>query len=69
LALSLKKFGRIAFLYDRNARPVTGYGTVGNQSMWQSFMNRAKVQLKGITRIFHSTDHYEDSEDNLIKNE
>ena len=68
LALSLKKFGKIAFLYDRKARPVTGYGTVGNQSMWQSFMDRTTVQLKGITRIFHSTDHYEDSEDNLVKN-
>ena len=67
LALSLKKYGKISFLYDRKARPVTGYGTVGNQSMWQSLMNRAKVQLKGITRIFHSTDHYEDSEDNLVK--
>lgn len=67
LALSLKKYGKISFLYDRKVRPVTGYGTVGNQSMWQSLMDRAKVQLKGITRIFHSTDHYEDSEDNLVK--
>ena len=67
LALSLKKFGKIAFLYDRKARPVTGYGTIGNQSMWQSFVNHVKIQGKGITRIFHSTNHYEDSEDNLIK--
>lgn len=68
LALSLKKFGKIAFVYDRKARPVTGYGTIGNQSMWQSFVNHVKIQMKGITRIFHSTDHYEDSEDNLVKN-
>ena len=68
LALSLKKFGKIAFLYNRSARPVTGYGTIGNQSMWQSFVDHVKVQIKGITRIFHSTDHYEDSEDNLVKN-
>lgn len=68
LALSLKKFGKIAFLYNRKARPVTGYGTIGNQSMWQSFVDHVKVQIKGITRIFHSTDHYEDSEDNLVKN-
>ena len=67
LALSLKKFGKIVFLYDRKARPVTGYGTIGNQSMWQSFVNHVKIQGKGITRIFHSTNHYEDSEDNLIK--
>ena len=66
LALSLKKFGKIAFLYDRKARPVTGYGTIGQQSMWQSFVNHVKVQGKGITRIFYSTNRYEDSEDNLI---
>lgn len=68
LALSLKKFGKIAFLYDRKARPVTGYGTIGNQSMWQSFANHVKVQIKGITRIFYSTDYYMDSEDNLVNN-
>lgn len=67
LALSLKKYGKIAFLYDRNARPVTGYGTIGNQSMWQSFVDHVKVQIKGIGRIFYKTDHYEDSEDNLVK--
>lgn len=68
LALSLKQFGKIAFLYDRQARPVTGYGTIGNQSMWRSFVDRVKIQMRGITRIFHSTDHYEDTEDNLVKN-
>lgn len=67
LALSLKKFGKIAFLYNRNARPVTGYGTIGNQSMWQSFVDHVKVQIKGIGRIFYKTDHYEDTEDNLVK--
>lgn len=68
LALSLKKFGRIAFLYNRKARPVTGYGTIGNQSIWKSFWDHAKIQGKGLTRIFHKTDHYEDTEDNLVKN-
>ena len=67
LALSLKKFGKIVFLYNRKARPVTGYGTIGNQSMWQSFVDHVRIQLRGITRIFHSTDHYDDSEDNLVK--
>lgn len=67
LALSLKKFGKIAFLYDHKARPVTGYGTIG-QSMWQSFVDHVRIQLRGITRIFHSTDHYDDAEDNLVKN-
>ena len=67
LALSLKPYGRIAFLYHRKARPVTGYGTIGSQSIWQSFIQHVKVQGKGITRIFFKKDHYEDSEDNLVK--
>lgn len=67
LALSLKQFGKIAFLYNRKARPVTGYGTLNEESLWQSFLYRVKVQLKGITRIFYTKDHYEDSEDNLVK--
>lgn len=67
LALSLKPFGKIAFLYNRKARPVTGYGTIGSQSLWQSFIQHVKVQGKGITRIFYKKDHYEDSDDNLVK--
>lgn len=67
LALSLKKFGKIAFLYNRKARPVTGYGTLNEESLWQSFLYRVKVQMKGISRIFFKKDHYEDSEENLVK--
>jgi len=68
LALELKRYGRITFLYNRKARPVTGYGTLNEGSILKSLWKRAKVQLQGITRIFHKTDHYKDSEDNLIKN-
>jgi len=67
LALSLKPFGKISFLYIFNERPVTGYGTIGSQSLWQSFIKRVKVQGKGIFRIFFKKDHYEDRDDNLIK--
>lgn len=66
LALSLKPFGKIEFLYHRKARPVTGYGTIGSQSLWQSFVQHVKIQGKGICRIFFKKDHYEDSEDNLL---
>lgn len=66
LALSLKPFGKIAFLYHRQARPVTGYGTIGSQSLWQSFVQHVKIQSKGLSRIFFKKDHYEDSEDNLV---
>ena len=68
LALSLKKFGRIAFLYNRKARPVTGYGTLNESSLLQGLWHRVKYQLRGITRIFYATDHYEDSEDNIVNN-
>lgn len=68
LALSLKKFGKIAFLYNRKARPVTGYGTLNEGSLLRSFWNRVKYQMKGIARVFYSKEHYEDSEDNLLKN-
>ena len=67
LALSLKPYGKIAFLYNRQARPVTGYGTIGSQSLWQSFIQHVKIQGKGISRIFFKKDHYEDSVDNLVK--
>ena len=67
LALSLKKYGRIAFVRNRKARPVPGYGTLRNGSLLGSLAFRAKVQLKGISRIFFTNDKYEDSEDNLIK--
>ena len=67
LALSLKPFGKIAFLYNRKARPVTGYGTIGSQSLWQSFVQHVKIQGKGISRVFFKKEHYEDSDENIIK--
>lgn len=67
LALELKRFGKIVFLYDRHARPITGYGTLGQGSLMSSLWHRAKVQLRGITRIFYSKQHYEDSPDNILK--
>lgn len=66
LALELKKFGRVAFLYKRKVRPVTGYGTVNEKSLFQSFLNRVRIQMKGISRIFYKTEHYEDTEENLM---
>ena len=67
LALELKKYGKISFVYNRRIRPVTGYGTIGQESLWKSFIHHAKFQLKGILRIFYKTDNYEDTEDNLVK--
>ena len=67
LALELKKYGRIAFLYNRKARPVTGYGTLSSEPLWKSLWKRIKIQGRGITRIFYKKDHYEDSPDNLVR--
>jgi len=66
MALALKKYGRIAFVRNRKARAVTGYGTNDQESVWHTLWHHAKVQLKGISRIFYKKEHYEDSEDNLI---
>lgn len=67
MALALKKYGKIVFVRDGRCRAITGYGTIGEESLWQSFVSHVKQQLKGISRIFYKTDHYEDTEDNLVK--
>lgn len=67
LALELKKYGRIAFLYCRKARPVTGYGTLGERSMLSILAERVKVQSRHLLGMFHKQEHYEDTDDNLIK--
>ena len=68
MALALKKYGKIKFVRDSRCRAITGYGTIGQQSVWQSFCTHVKIQIRGISRIFYKTDHYEDSEDNLVGN-
>ena len=67
MALNLKKYGKIKFVRDSRCRAITGYGTIGQQSLWQSFVDHVRIQMRGITRVFHQTDHYEDAEDNLVK--
>ena len=67
LALELKRFGKISFVYNRKIRPITGYGTIGQVSLWNTFWNHTKIQLKGISRIFYKVDHYEDQDDNLVE--
>jgi glycosyltransferase involved in cell wall biosynthesis len=67
MAFNLKKYGRIVFVRDRRCRAVTGYGTIGNKPMYISFFENIRTQLKGVSRIFHKTDHYVDSDDNLVK--
>lgn len=67
LALGLKRYGRIDFLYSRHARVVTGYGTLNESSMFQSLLKRVKIQGRALVGMFHTKEHYEDSEDNIIR--
>ncbi|MBQ0060383.1 MAG: glycosyltransferase family 2 protein [Bacteroidales bacterium] len=68
LALGLKQYGKIKFLHNRKARPVTGYGTVGTDgSFFKSFWNRIVMRLKGIGSLFTQKEKYEDEEGNLVK--
>jgi len=66
MALALKKYGKIAFVRNRKARAITGYGTNDQTSVWETFKHHAKIQLKGISRIFYRKNLYEDSEENII---
>ncbi|MFV0325724.1 MAG: glycosyltransferase family 2 protein [Bacteroides xylanisolvens] len=69
LALQLKQFGKIAFVRNRKARAVTGYGTVGaDGSFFNSFKVRVVKGLKGIGGIFTKKKEYKDEDSNLIKN-
>lgn len=67
MALALKKYGKIKFVYDRRCKAMTGYGTIGEHSVWQSLVQHVKIQGRGLSRIFYKTDHYDDAEDNLVK--
>jgi hypothetical protein len=66
MALSLKKYGRIKFVRDRRCMAVISCEAMGDQTIWQRFLQNVKVQGKDITRIFFKKDYYEDSKDNLI---
>lgn len=68
LALQLKQFGKIAFIRNRKARAVTGYGTVGaDGSLFNSFKVRVIKGLKGIGGLFTKKKEYKDEDSNLIK--
>lgn len=68
LALGLKKFGKIAFVRQRKARAVTGYGTVGaDGTLLNSFKVRTVRALKGLGGLFIKKTVYKDDDSNLIK--
>lgn len=68
LALGLKQYGRIHFLHNRAARPVTGYGTVSaDGSFFRSFWNRVTYRLQRVGSLFTRKEHYEDEDSNLVR--
>ena len=67
MALALKKYGKIVFVRDCRCKAITGYGTIGEQSLLNSFWDHVKIQCKGIGRIFRKADHYVDSDENLVR--
>lgn len=68
LALELKKYGKISFIKKRKARAITSYGTLGaDGSLFNSFIVRLKKAIKNLGGLFTPKEHYEDKDDNLIK--
>ncbi|WP_367210845.1 glycosyltransferase family 2 protein [Sphingobacterium sp. R2] len=68
LALGLKKFGKIAFVRDKKAKAMTGYGTLSaDGTLFNSFKVRLKRAFKNFLLIFSKSDSYKDEDSNLIK--
>lgn len=68
LALELKKYGKIAFIHNKKARAITGYGTVGaDGSLFNAFKVRTIKALKNIGSLFSSKKEYKDEDSNLVK--
>ena len=65
MALSMKKYGKIKFVYDKRCRVITGYGGLKEKSISAAMWHRLKFY--GITRLFSKTDHYDDAPDNFLK--
>lgn len=63
----INPYGKIAFLHNRQAHPVTGCGTIGSQYLSQSFIQHVKILGKGISRVFFKKVYYEDREVHLEK--
>lgn len=68
LALGLKQYGKIKFIRKRQARAITGYGTVSTDgSFFNSFKVRIIKSLKDIGSYFTKKSDYKDEDSNLIK--
>lgn len=67
LAFNLRKYGRIAFVRNKKVRAITGYGTVGKDSLIKSFLVRLRQAIKKVRGLFSSANKYRDEDSNLVK--
>lgn len=68
MALGLKKYGKIRFLYSRKARAVTTFRTVDKDgSFFNSFKSRASKAFKNLGGLFTSKKVYKDEDSNLVR--
>ncbi len=68
MALSLKHYGKFNFVTKRDCYVYTSLGTLKNDgSLLNSFWRRIKKGILNINSLFTRKEHYEDKEDNLIK--
>lgn len=65
MALAMKEYGKIKFVFDRRCRVITGYGSLKENSLIEAMWNRLKFY--GISKLFYKTNHYVDAEDNFLK--
>lgn len=65
MALAMKKYGKIKFVYDKRCRVITGYGGLKEKSIFAAMWHRLKFY--GVSRLFSKTDHYDDAPDNFLK--
>lgn len=65
MALAMKKYGKIKFVYDKRCRVITNYSSFKESSLTKAMWNRLKSY--GIFRLFYKVDHYEDAKDNFLK--
>ena len=65
MALAMKKYGKIKFVYDKRCRVITGYGGLKEKSIFAAMWHRLKFY--GVGRLFSKTDHYDDAPDNFLK--
>lgn len=67
LAFNLRKYGKIKFVRNSRSRAITGYGTVGDGSLMNSFWIRVCQAFRKLKGLFISAESYKDEDSNIVK--